>query len=162
MSDSGMVSMLKASRVLFLTNKELGKLCGVSVRTVQRWYTNASAPMGWHFHAVARAVYPHDPELARQLAAHGATTPEALGLAPTKAANAGPPPAVLKLHADAIVYAAAEALDVSPRAMRPAVAAAFARALEVGADINAVTRHLSAETKAHAALAAKPEPTKRG
>jgi hypothetical protein len=43
-----------------------------------------------------------------------------------------------------VIYAAAEAMDVSPRAMRGAIAAAFARAKELGLDVAGVDRVLAA------------------
>jgi hypothetical protein len=44
---------------------------------------------------------------------------------------------------DSIVRAAAAALHVLPEAVRPAVAAAFGRALELGVDVQTVTKVLA-------------------
>jgi hypothetical protein len=133
-------AMIEAQHELVLTYAELGQLCGVSKRTVQRWFSNNAGPMTWHFHAVARAVYPRNPQLAAKLAKHGATTLEALGLARPPA-----PPAVdWAAQADALVYAAAEALDVSPRTVRGAVSMVLAGALKAGGDVNPLARHFAA------------------
>jgi transcriptional regulator with XRE-family HTH domain len=49
-----------------------------------------------------------------------------------------------KYAVDAVVYAAAETADVPPRAMRPAVAAAFRRAAELGLTVESVLSGLAA------------------
>ena len=151
--------LIEAQRVLHLTNEGLGRVAGVSVRTVQRWWAKRSSPAEQDYCAVARAVAPHDRELARKLAEAGGTTLDALGLSP----RPGPVPAAasvstaaqpvarsevsvtLRAHTDALVCAAAAALDLSPRAVRPALAAAFAHAIDLGSDLPALARHLAAE-----------------
>jgi len=47
-------------------------------------------------------------------------------------------------QADAVLCAAAERLDVSPRQLRPVLAAAFARALEMGLSTAALAQAFSA------------------
>ena len=56
---------------------------------------------------------------------------------------------------DVVVCAAAEALDVSPRAVRPALLAAFQRAREAGLTLEQVEKALSPEVK-------DPAPRSRG
>ncbi|MHB1846476.1 MAG: hypothetical protein ACYCWW_16765, partial [Deltaproteobacteria bacterium] len=143
MADDVMPLLYEASRLLSLSNAELGQLCGCSARTVQRWYAGQGAPAPFQLQPVACAVHPQAPELARRLAAAAGVTLAALGLGP----KAAPPPAPLPLaqQADAAVYAAADAIDLPPKAVRPAVIAAFTRALALGADLAALGRHFAAE-----------------
>jgi hypothetical protein len=118
--------------------------------------------MHWHLKTVAEAIWPSNPELARQLAARAGTTPEAWGLVPLpaliEAAPAllaaapasppfvAPPPMAVPLlaarreHADSIVYDAANAVNLPPLAVQPAVAAAFRRALALGVDLGTLVR----------------------
>jgi DNA-binding transcriptional regulator YdaS (Cro superfamily) len=65
--------------------------------------------------------------------------PRAAPAAPALARVATPP------QADAVLCAAAERLDVSPRQLRPALAAAFARAAELGLAPDALARALAAQ-----------------
>jgi hypothetical protein len=44
---------------------------------------------------------------------------------------------------DSVVRAAADVMGVTPDAIRPAIAAAFARALEAGLDVEAVAEKLT-------------------
>lgn len=128
----------EAKRALTLSNEGLGRLCGVSKRTVQRWWSGGG-PIGPEFHVLARAVYPRDPALAAKCARFGGTTLEALGVVQPPA-----PPAVdWAARADALVYAAAEALDLSPRAVRAAVSMVLAGALKQGGDVNPLARHFA-------------------
>ena len=84
-----------------------------------------------------------NPELARQLAAARGTTLEALGLG-----HPGPPPdPTQREHADSVVCAAADVLQLPPSAVRPAVAAAFARAGEMNVTFAGLARHLGAGTQ---------------
>ena len=121
-------------RATAMTYQEIGRHAGVSGRTVQRWVAGQSHPIGTNFHRLAAVVHPRDPVLAADIAAFCGTTLEALGVVrpePT-AAPALAPARPTAAHAETVVYAAAEAMDVSPRAIRPALAAAFARAAELG------------------------------
>jgi hypothetical protein len=161
------VLLFDAQRALKLNQEGLGKLLGgVSRRTVWRYQGGRSSPQPHHFHALARHVFPTDKALAEQLAAVGGATLETLGLvvpapAPAKVAPSAPlPPAPTpidpmrsRLLVDAVVCAAAEALDVSPRSVRGALYAAFARAKETGLSIDAIEASLAPP----AAAAAKPD-----
>ena len=108
------------------------ELVGSSLRTVQRWSAGHGAPYSGDIAKLAAAVHPRDPELARRLAAAAGQTLESLGIVVPP-----PPPPVqvapersplMPLLVEAVVAAAAEALDVSPRVARPAVLAAIERA----------------------------------
>ena len=85
-------------------------------------------------------MYPRNPAFTAEIAAMGGTTLEALGVlpaapvAPSPAlppSPAAPPAPAVPAHADAVLCAVAERLDVSPRQLRPILAAAFARAHEL-------------------------------
>jgi hypothetical protein len=94
---------------------------------------------------MALLVHPVDAALAAEIAAAGGTTLDALGLVPATAPAAphgsgGPPDRVV----DAVVCAAAEAMQVMPQSVRPAVLAAFACARELGLTVEGVERVLRA------------------
>jgi hypothetical protein len=122
---------------------------GVSRRTGQRWETGRSDPSPNQIRKLAGMVYPADPDLAAQLAAAAGTTLVALGLVkppappPPPPAPAPPPPPVEDV-VDSIVCAAADAMSVLPRDVRPALLAAFTRARRLGIGIEAVEKALGA------------------
>jgi transcriptional regulator with XRE-family HTH domain len=122
--------VVHVSRVLGLNQRQLGELLGVSLRTVARWTARQSYPSPTNFHAMARAVFPRDASLAVQLATSGGTTLEELGVqqASVAARTGGASSIPDALLVESIVCAAATAMDASPRALRPALAAAFDRA----------------------------------
>ncbi len=129
---------------LRLNQRQLAETLGVSTRTLARWReTHGGAPDSV-LQRLAVLVHKVDPKLAAALAVEGRATPAALGLAPS----------VTIPVVDLVVCAAADALDMSPRAVRPAVVAAFKRALAVGLDRQAVVSAL--ETAPVSARAAKP------
>jgi DNA-binding XRE family transcriptional regulator len=137
------ILIVQARQALLLNQEELADRVGSSTRTVQRWEVGRSAPAPFHIHALADAARALDPALAAQLDAFAPR-------APAKAADPAPAPALAPstpVLVDAIVCAAAEAMGVSPQAVRPALLAAFARARDVGLDADSV-----------AAVLAPPEP----
>jgi len=94
-------------------------------------------------------VYPVDAALAAEIAAAGGTTLEALGVLPPPPPPAPAPPPPVPVTppdrvVDAVVCAAAEAMQVMPQAVRPAVLAAFACARELGLTVDGVERVLRA------------------
>jgi transcriptional regulator with XRE-family HTH domain len=136
-------AVVRACRVLRLSQSALAKRAGTSVRTVQRWRAGTSFPTRAQMAMLAQLVHPVQPELASQVAVASGTSLLALGLAPPPdpAAPAALPPAH---RIERVVYAAAEASDLSPRAVRPALVAAFTRAKEVGFTLDDVLAALSA------------------
>jgi hypothetical protein len=89
--------------------------------------------------ALARVLLPVRPDLAAQIAAAADTTLDRLGIVPIEAAS----PTAASDPADSVVRAAADVMGVSPDAIRPAVAAAFVRAREVGLDVQTVAESLN-------------------
>ena len=135
--------LVRAQLALKKTQSSLGAMLGLSRRTIVRW-TSAGwftlTPAG--LETLVAALHPVDPELAQQLAAsHGATL-EGLGVKKD--------PAPRRRLVEIVVCAAAEALDVSPRAVRPALLAAARCAREVGVSFEEVEEALEAR------LTAKP------
>ena len=128
-------------RALRLNQRELAEFMGVSSRTIIRYYQHSGSFTVGQYEKAARAVYPYDVQLARTLAAHASKTLVDLGLErppvipspstalPTGPTKATPSPAHL---ADSIVCVAAEAMQAAPQATRPAVLAAFERAVALG------------------------------
>jgi hypothetical protein len=134
--------LFKAQRALGKSQGELGLLLGASHRTGQRWGSGASIPSAERVETLARHVFPVDASLAAELATEAGTTLENLGLV----ARPAPPPPPFTPPADrvvdSVVCAASEAMDVMPRAIRPALLAAFTRARELGLSVEAVERSL--------------------
>jgi hypothetical protein len=127
-----------ARTALRVSQNELSQRLGVSRRTGQRW-NKGGGPIGIDIHNLARLVFPVDAALATEIALVGATTLEALGLVPMPVKGpVAPPDRVV----DAVVCAAAEAMQVMPQSVRPAVLAAFACAKELGLTVEAVERVL--------------------
>ena len=140
--------VLAAQNLLRLNQRQLAETLdpiGASLRSVQRWATGQSRTPDRHLHELARRVYPHDRHLAANLAAAGASSLEELGILRPPAPPAPPPPPAAVLPPppspplppveeiiDAIVCAAAEAIDVAPRDIRPALLAAFTRGRKLG------------------------------
>ncbi|MHB8417684.1 MAG: helix-turn-helix domain-containing protein [Myxococcales bacterium] len=109
------------------THPQFARFLGCSTRTVQRHVRFGGVSQESHYHQIIRAVHPTNPALAAQLAAARHVTLEALGVRPP----APPPDPTRREHADSVVCAAADVLQLPPSAVRPAVAAAFARASEL-------------------------------
>jgi hypothetical protein len=141
--------MFKAQLALSLNQRQLAHLLGSSERTVQRWYAKRATVYPDHITRLAVAVHPHDPDIARRLAATMGETLESLGLvapplpapvvpSPQPSPSPSPPERspFLPLLVESVVSAAAEALDVSPRAARPAVLAAVERAKVAGLSVD--------------------------
>jgi transcriptional regulator with XRE-family HTH domain len=122
--------------------KDLANALGISTRTVSRWYNGAGGFLTpQQYHRLARAMARHDLALADEIARLGGTTLEALDLGPRALAAASaasnqavavPPGAMPVAYADVVLCTVAERLDLSPRQLRPILAAAFARAHELG------------------------------
>ena len=138
-----------------MTLKGLAAATGLSVRTISRWINGDGGMMlPGHYHSLAHAMFPHDAAFAAEIATMGGTTLEALGLvkAPDTSLVAvptatGKPEGISPAQLDAILCAGAETLDVSPRQLRPALAAAFARAHELGLSTGALARAFAASSE---------------
>ncbi len=125
---------------LGLTQQQLAGLLGCTKRTVQRWEDRGATLLPSSLEALTRALYPVRPDLAEQVAAASDTTLEKLGI-PSVAAS-GPP--MISEPIEAVVRSAAEAMGVTPEVVRPAIATAFAKAREVGLDVQTVATYLQA------------------
>jgi hypothetical protein len=135
--------------VLVLSQNDLARKLGVSRRTGQRW-SAGSGPVGTDLQNMARLVHGADPRLAAEIAEAAGTTLEALGLrppAPPSLPSPSPvtppvPPPPPDRVVDAVVCAAAEAMQVMPQSVRPALLAAFACARELGLTVEGVEKVL--------------------
>jgi len=139
-----------ARRALHVASQgDFGEMMGVSRRTGQRWETGRADPSPNKICEMARLVYPHDADLAGQLAQSVGQSLVSLGIVkppppPAPRPPPGPPPAAAEDLVDAIVCAAAEAINLPPRDVRPALLAAFARARRLGIAIETVETALGA------------------
>jgi hypothetical protein len=141
----------KSRQALGTTQAKLGESLGLSRRTAQRWASRGGLLLEGRMLDLIRRVYPRDPELAAVLASTLGSTLEGLGivspppppLPPPEAAPPPPPPLPTGV-VDAVVCAAAEAMELTPRAVRRGLHAAFARAQEIGLTLDAVVQVLAA------------------
>jgi hypothetical protein len=123
-------------------------MLGSSLRTAQRWAAGRAHPSADQWKQLATRVFDHDEALAAQIAMHAGHTLETLGLVRPAAGSAGTTGArVLSAESaflviDGIVCGAAEALDMSPRALRAALFVAFDRARTAQLDVGAVAEAL--------------------
>ena len=101
------------------TDGDLAKLLGCSRSTIQRNRHTAGLSRDVHYRLLIQAVHPKNPKLAAQIASARGLGLQQLGLTPPAPA----PDPTRPEHADAVVYAAADVLQLPPSAVRPAVAA---------------------------------------
>jgi DNA-binding XRE family transcriptional regulator len=130
----------KARMTLSMSQEELGNRVIASRKTVGRWESGTVDPGRGTLAEIVKMVHAVDADLAAALAVAGGETLESLRVVV--------PAAPVDDHAndllvDAIVCAAADAGDATPRAMRPALMAAFECAMAAGLDVKAVVRGLA-------------------
>jgi hypothetical protein len=122
---------------------------GVSRRTAQRWASGGTTLTTDQMLTLVRLVHPHDPAVAAALAVTLGSTLEGLGVVkppppPLPAPAPAPPPPLPAGIVDAVVCAAAEAMELTPRDVRPGLYAAFSRAQEIGLSVEVVLKALKA------------------
>jgi transcriptional regulator with XRE-family HTH domain len=132
--------VVRANLALGLSQRQFAERLSSSLRTVSRWTAGKSYPSNQQLRLIVQLVYPRDPAIAAALArATGATVEE---LVPHAGAAVAPRRAPLPLLLDNVVHAAAEAMDLSPRLARRGLAAAFARARELGVTLEEAAQGL--------------------
>jgi hypothetical protein len=141
-----------AQNELVVTQSELGARIGVSKRTIIRWGNRGSTPAPFHVEAMADLVRANgNDDLADSLLEEaGLPIPEppvvpAEPAVPPAAVTAplGPPGSPPQALVDAVVCAAADAGDLTPRATRLALRAALLRATELGVALDALADALA-------------------
>jgi hypothetical protein len=151
-------------RALGIPGTELAALLGVTPKTVYRWYAKRTSVNAGNIGALALHVHPHDPALAKRLHDYATRTlaeyrmppPPPLPTAPAPEPSASPVSlAPRSLRVEAVVHAVCDALDAGPRAVRPAVHAAFRRARELALSVDDVVHELEAAVSGEAAGRAK-------
>ncbi len=142
--------VIEARRHLAVSQGKLGTMLGSSARTGQRWERGGMPPAPQQLHQLAALVHPFDPELAARIATAGGSTLAELGIAlpPAPAPGAGMPNPTLMV--DSVVCAAADAMQLVPEAVRPALRAAFRRARLAGLSVEAVDAALHGVEKEEA------------
>jgi hypothetical protein len=136
---------------LGMSQEQMGKLIGVSRRTMSRWSGTVPGVTEQQVCTLARAVYPEAPAIAAELAGHIGHTLESLRIVvppppPPPAPPPAPPPRALPPIAamvESVVCAAADALETRPATVRSALAAAFGRAYTMGLTVKEVVDALS-------------------
>jgi hypothetical protein len=125
--------------VLGLTQETLGELLGVSRSTMVRWQgRGVGSLLPSQVATLVQALAPRDLALAEAVAAHHHVTLESLGVTPPGEPRRAEPGANTALVVDAIVCAAAEAMNQPPGALRLALVAAFERAKALGLSVDDV------------------------
>ena len=137
------ILFVECQMALGLTQEQFGELFGHSKRTIQRWQEKGATLLPSQLEALARAVCRVRPDLAVRIAEGAGTSLDALGIDPAQVGPRATEPSPI----DAVVIAAADAIGVTPEAVRPALAAAFIRAGQLGLDVDAVARALSEPEK---------------
>jgi transcriptional regulator with XRE-family HTH domain len=124
---------------LGMSQREFGPALFASHRSASRWETGHSAPDSAGLRRLAELLVAVDRGLAEEAAAHANETLEGLALvAPAVVPEPPRPPVAARDLAEAVLCAAAEAGDTSPRALRPVLHAAFKRARELGLSVGEV------------------------
>lgn len=134
----------RSRQKLGMSQVGLARAVGASPRSGQRWVAGQSRPRRAQLVALVRLLAPVDRELAELVAVQaGVTLAPPPPMPPTPAALPSQAALVARATADAIVCAAADAIDLAPRLVRVALAAALARARELGVDPAALEGALS-------------------
>ncbi len=126
------------------TAPDLAKFLGCSAHTVYRKARSGGIDFLPHHHALIAAVHPRNAALAAEYAAAVGTTLQALGLGPAEPTVAEAKPE----HAALVLNAAADALDLAPRRVRPALAAAFETVAKLHLPVEGLLPHFRAGAKA--------------
>jgi transcriptional regulator with XRE-family HTH domain len=130
-----------------VSQTELADALGSSRRTIIRRERGQSYPVDDEVRQLADLVRSEDEDLADELlAARGLlldVTDEVTPATPDVSAPPQVSPAMAaKYSIDAVLYAAADAIDAIPRDVKPAIVAAFVRAKELGLTIDQVVSTL--------------------
>ena len=151
-------TLFRVQKALKVNQKRLAEILQCSPRTVIRYYQRGGFLLPSKYEKLATLCHPHDRALAAELAARAGKTLIDLGLErppppplPPPAPAPPPRPAHAPRHlVDSIVCAAAEAMQSPPHAMRPALTAAFERAIALGMTAEDVLKGMAAEPMAKA------------
>jgi hypothetical protein len=157
--------IVRSREVLGHNQKGLADRLGSSLRSVQRWEAKRGQPSYATLCELADAVRPLDAALASEIdvwapRARPPAPPQPPAPAPSVASAPvaeppppppPPPPLPAPVLVDSVVCAAAEAIALTPQAVRPAILAAFARAIDARLTLDAVVAVLSPPAPAPAA-----------
>jgi hypothetical protein len=133
--------LMRAQSALGMTHAQFGEALGASQRTAARWAAGQSTVDADQLRTLARLVHPRHPALAGEIAAAASETLESLGLV-----AATPPKIAVDVAIDAVLLAAAAAMNAPPAPVRAGLLAALRRARELRIDAASL----------EAALAVKP------
>ncbi len=128
------------------TQKQMFERTGVSSRTLSRWRLEGKPPSAKAIAKLVRVVAPIDREAATWLAeAARIPMPRLAPATPTAtpAASTGTGADAVRLRVDSILCVAADAMNLPPNAVRPALRAAFLRARELGVSIDTMAEAIA-------------------
>jgi hypothetical protein len=143
----------RAKSTLGESDAGLGRKVGSGRKTVGRWLAGRSAPSASSIATLARLVQPIDASLALELVRAVNATHDSPALAKYKLSEEPFLPREERQLAphlvDAVVCAACDAMEVTPKAVRPALLAAFTRVQALGIDVAALAKALDGTKAAH-------------
>jgi hypothetical protein len=150
-----------------MTKAEFGPALGASQRTAIRWEQGKATPSDAGFTELASRLVPVDLDLAAEAAAAAGESLESLGLVappppppPPQQQKQQQPPVTPDDLADAVVCAVADLSDLQPRALRPLLHAAFARARALGLTVDQVEQSLRARLETAGRIERAPARTR--
>ncbi len=142
-----------AQQALGLPHRAFGQLLGSSHRTAERWAAGRSRPSRSQFAKLVVHVHARNPALAAAIATSLGTPLDGLVAVPPPAAAAPTAATPAPELVDAVARRGRGwREDLSPRLVRPALHAAFARARNLGLDVAGVAAALAPPA---------PQPAKR-
>jgi hypothetical protein len=133
--------LAKAQIAMGLSQEKLGHdVFGCSRRTMSRWVQGQAGPSLSQWVDLVRHVYPHSRAVAAEIAAEMGETLVSLRLETADAMVSPPPRPAPSLPdlVDSVVCAAAEAVAMSPQAIRPALVAGFDRVASLALSVEEV------------------------
>jgi hypothetical protein len=131
-----------------MSQAEFGPALGWSHRTAVRWERGRSEPTQASLVELASLLAPVDRDLAAEAAVAAGETLESLGLAAKPVEEKRDSRVTANDLADAVVCAVADETDLLPRALRPLLHQAFARARALGLTVEQVEEGLRARVDA--------------
>jgi ribosome-binding protein aMBF1 (putative translation factor) len=140
--------VLDARNALTMSQAQLGPALGWSHRSAVRWESGKAVPSEDALRKLASLLAPIDADLAAEAAAAVGETLESLGLLPMPVVEKAAPRVTDGDLADAVVCAVGDVTDLPPRALRPLLHAAFARARALGLTVEQLEEALRVRVEA--------------
>lgn len=128
-------------------HKSLADFLGVSERTVQRHVKHGGVSSTAHYPKLIRALAPRDPVLAREFAEHLLLDYALIVGTRAPGSASAPLPAPSREHALLFLSEVADALELTPKAARAALATLFQKARSLKVDLTGLATLVEAELR---------------